>query len=179
VAFSPDGRHLASGVTNGRIKLWDAASLEELRTIKAHTGPVTCLAFSPDSSRLVSGSPNTNCIAVIMKHVAGNLLSRWTDFLTTDGEKPWRNRDDETVNGGSISGGITFRDASIQLAGANSSSWGVITNGDHWYWKDCRALRFTIAAHLARMQSPSNGRAIMDPWLRPGPGPGKPPMTLP
>jgi len=33
---------------------------------------------------------NTNSVAVIMKHVAGNLISRWTDFLTTDGEKPWR-----------------------------------------------------------------------------------------
>jgi hypothetical protein len=33
-----------------------------------------------------------------MKHVAGNLISRWTDFLTTDGEKPWRNRDDEFVD---------------------------------------------------------------------------------
>jgi hypothetical protein len=42
--------------------------------------------------------PNTNCIAVIMKHIAGNLLSRWTDFLTTDGEKPTRNRDDEFVD---------------------------------------------------------------------------------
>ncbi|AMV38417.1 DUF1572 family protein [Planctomyces sp. SH-PL62] len=42
--------------------------------------------------------PNTNSIAVIMKHVAGNLLSRWTDFLTTDGEKSWRNRDDEFVD---------------------------------------------------------------------------------
>jgi hypothetical protein len=41
---------------------------------------------------------NTNCIAVIMKHVAGNLLSRWTDFLATDGEKGWRNRDDEFVD---------------------------------------------------------------------------------
>lgn len=41
---------------------------------------------------------NTNSIAVVMKHVAGNLLSRWTDFLTTDGEKPWRNRDDEFVD---------------------------------------------------------------------------------
>ncbi len=40
---------------------------------------------------------NTNSIAVIMKHVAGNLHSRWTEFLTTDGEKPWRNRDDEFV----------------------------------------------------------------------------------
>ena len=41
---------------------------------------------------------NTNSIAVIMKHVAGNLISRWTDFLTTDGEKPWRKRDDEFVD---------------------------------------------------------------------------------
>jgi uncharacterized damage-inducible protein DinB len=41
---------------------------------------------------------NTNSIAVIMKHVGGNLRSRWTDFLATDGEKPWRNRDDEFVD---------------------------------------------------------------------------------
>jgi hypothetical protein len=41
---------------------------------------------------------NINSIAVIMQHVAGNLLSRWTDFLTTDGEKPWRNRDSEFVD---------------------------------------------------------------------------------
>jgi hypothetical protein len=41
---------------------------------------------------------DTNSIAVIMKHVAGNLTSRWTDFLTTDCEKPWRNRDDEFLD---------------------------------------------------------------------------------
>jgi len=41
---------------------------------------------------------NTNSIAVIMKHMAGNLVSRFTDFLTTDGEKSWRNRDDEFVD---------------------------------------------------------------------------------
>jgi uncharacterized protein DUF1572 len=39
----------------------------------------------------------SNSIAVIMKHLAGNMLSRWTDFLTTDGEKPERNRDMEFV----------------------------------------------------------------------------------
>lgn len=38
-----------------------------------------------------------NSIAVMMKHMAGNMLSRWTDFLTTDGEKPDRNRDMEFV----------------------------------------------------------------------------------
>jgi len=42
-------------------------------------------------------APNeeTNSIAIIIQHVAGNMLSRWTDFLTTDGEKEWRNRDTE------------------------------------------------------------------------------------
>ena len=49
----------------------------------------------PDDKLHAALDANTNSIAVIMKHVAGNLLSRWTDFLTTDGEKPWRNRDDE------------------------------------------------------------------------------------
>jgi hypothetical protein len=38
---------------------------------------------------------NANSIALIMKHVAGNMRSRWTDFLTTDGEKPDRHRDAE------------------------------------------------------------------------------------
>lgn len=38
---------------------------------------------------------DTNSIAVIIKHVSGNMISRWTDFLTSDGEKEWRNRDSE------------------------------------------------------------------------------------
>ena len=46
----------------------------------------------PDEALHRSLDPNTNCIAVIMKHVAGNLLSRWTDFLTAHGEKAWRKR---------------------------------------------------------------------------------------
>jgi hypothetical protein len=39
--------------------------------------------------------PDANSIALIVKHVAGNMRSRWTDFLTTDGEKPDRHRDSE------------------------------------------------------------------------------------
>jgi hypothetical protein len=39
--------------------------------------------------------PEANSIAIIMKHVAGNMRSRWTDFLTSDGEKPDRDRDRE------------------------------------------------------------------------------------
>lgn len=37
----------------------------------------------------------TNSIAIVIQHLSGNMLSRWTDFLTTDGEKPWRDRDGE------------------------------------------------------------------------------------
>lgn len=51
-----------------------------------------------DDKLHIALDPNTNSIAVIMKHVAGNLLSRWTDFLTTDGEKPWRHRDSEFMD---------------------------------------------------------------------------------
>jgi len=40
----------------------------------------------------------SNSVAVIVKHIAGNMLSRWTDFLSEDGEKSWRNRDDEFIN---------------------------------------------------------------------------------
>jgi hypothetical protein len=42
--------------------------------------------------------PEGNSIAIIVKHMVGNMRSRWTDFLTTDGEKPNRNRDSEFVD---------------------------------------------------------------------------------
>lgn len=41
----------------------------------------------------------SNSIAIIIKHIAGNMISRWTDFLTTDGEKATRNRDAEFIKG--------------------------------------------------------------------------------
>ncbi len=42
--------------------------------------------------------PEMNSIAQIVKHMTGNMRSRWTDFLTTDGEKPDRHRDSEFVD---------------------------------------------------------------------------------
>jgi hypothetical protein len=46
----------------------------------------------------IAPNEDSNSIAVIVKHLHGNMLSRWTDFLTTDGEKPTRNRDAEFEN---------------------------------------------------------------------------------
>lgn len=48
-----------------------------------------------DEELQVALDPESNCIAIIVKHMAGNMRSRWTDFLTSDGEKPNRNRDGE------------------------------------------------------------------------------------
>lgn len=43
-------------------------------------------------------SEDSNSIAIIVKHIVGNMLSRWTNFLTEDGEKQWRDRDNEFVD---------------------------------------------------------------------------------
>lgn len=48
-----------------------------------------------DEQFFAAPAPMDNSVAVIVKHVAGNLISRWTDLLTSDGEKPNRNRDAE------------------------------------------------------------------------------------
>jgi hypothetical protein len=63
-------------------------------------------------------SGDDNSIAVIVKHVGGNLLSRWTDFLTTDGEKPGRNRDTEFE--------ITAADTQQLLIGRWESGWAAL-----------------------------------------------------
>ena len=43
-------------------------------------------------------TPETNSIAILVKHMVGNMLSRWTNFLTEDGEKIWRERDNEFID---------------------------------------------------------------------------------
>ncbi len=55
------------------------------------------IAQLKDEEFFVTLDEESNSVAIIMKHMAGNMFSRWTDFLTTDGEKPDRNRDMEFV----------------------------------------------------------------------------------
>ena len=56
IALSPDGTKLATGGYDQTIKIWDAATGKEQKTIKAHLGTVTALSFSPDNQWLASGS---------------------------------------------------------------------------------------------------------------------------
>lgn len=76
---------------------FQAAWLAELRKQKQWAEH----AFSqlPDDKLHTPIAPGTNPVSVIMKHLAGSLRSRFTDFLTTDGEKDWRRRDTEFAIG--------------------------------------------------------------------------------
>jgi len=53
------------------------------------------MAQCPDEALFITLDAESNSIAIIVKHMSGNMRSRWLDFLTTDGEKPDRNRDTE------------------------------------------------------------------------------------
>ena len=56
MAFSPDGKRLASGSADGTVKVWDALTGQETLTLKGHNGRVASVAFSPDGQRIASGS---------------------------------------------------------------------------------------------------------------------------
>src|ERR1700733_14452093 len=56
------------------------------------------MAQATDEQLFAAIDAESNSIAIIVKHIAGNMRSRWTDFLTADGEKPNRNRDTEFEN---------------------------------------------------------------------------------
>ena len=70
-------------------------SIASLRAYKNQADKA--LAQLKDEEFFITLDEEGNSVAVIMKHMAGNMFSRWTDFLTTDGEKPNRNRDMEFV----------------------------------------------------------------------------------
>jgi uncharacterized damage-inducible protein DinB len=71
-----------------------------------------------DEQFFVRPGSNVNPIALIVKHLAGNLRSRWTDLLTTDGEKPDRDRDAEFV--------LTADDTRARLLSAWDAGWEAV-----------------------------------------------------
>jgi len=76
------------------------------------------LASLSDAQFFDSPAAHVNSPAVIVKHLAGNLVSRWTDFLTTDGDKPTRDRDGEFV--------ITPDDTRTALLAALERGWQAV-----------------------------------------------------
>src|SRR5687768_6991174 len=76
------------------------------------------LAQISDEQFFAYPRPGDNSVAAIVKHVGGNLVSRWTDFLTSDGEKPERNRDAEFQ--------ITAGDNRTELLGLWERGWSAL-----------------------------------------------------
>jgi hypothetical protein len=72
-------------------------ALKEFRGLKALADKAAAQVSDEEFFRPID--PESNSIAVIMKHMSGNMRSRWTDFLTSDGEKPDRHRDTEFETG--------------------------------------------------------------------------------
>jgi len=70
-----------------------ASTTHEFRSYKSLAD--RAMAALDDDGFFRAPGPETNSVAITVKHVAGNLRSRWTDFLTSDGEKPDRDRDAE------------------------------------------------------------------------------------
>ena len=76
---------------------WIAAVLETIDSNRRLAEGA--IAQLTDEELMRRPADSINSVAVIMRHIAGNLISRWSDFLTTDGEKPDRHRDTEFERG--------------------------------------------------------------------------------
>jgi hypothetical protein len=75
------------------IENYQSAALESFRNYKKLAERAIEQVSDEEFFALIDAEANS--IAVVVKHIAGNLVSRWSDFLTTDGEKPTRDRDTE------------------------------------------------------------------------------------
>ena len=102
-AFSPDGARIVSGSADDTIRVWDAASGEDLRVLGGHEGDVLAVALSPDGARIVSGSWDNTCgcgmrrageeLLVLRGH-EGNV---WAADFSPDGARIVSGSDDQTV----------------------------------------------------------------------------------
>jgi hypothetical protein len=96
------------------------------------------IAQVDDDGFFASPGPETNSIAIIVKHLAGNLRSRWTNFLTEDGEKPDRDRDGEFE--------MRPGDSRVALMGSWEAGWRIAFD------------------ELARLSDADVGRTVMIRW---------------
>jgi hypothetical protein len=88
-----EGRGIVMGQQENLASTYLAEAIAGMRALKELADKAIAQASDDDLFRQLDDEANS--IAVIVRHIAGNMRSRWTDFLTSDGEKPDRHRDQE------------------------------------------------------------------------------------
>jgi hypothetical protein len=141
---------------------WIEQARSEFR--KLRTQAERALAQVGDRTFLAEPGPESNSLALIVKHVGGNLRSRWTDILTTDGEKPDRDRDAEfEVRAGDTRAslmaawqrGFEVVDASLAALGPDDLTRPVVIRGE----------TLSIEAAVLRSLTHTSGHVGQIVWL--------------
>ena len=132
VAFSPDGKRLASGSSDKTVKVWDAMSEQEALTLKGHIGRVGSVAFSPDGKRLASASSDKTVKVWDAKSgqetitLKGHLGSVASVAFSPDGQRLASASADQTVKLWDATSGKML----LTLNGHDSFVWSVAFSPD-------------------------------------------------
>jgi WD40 repeat protein len=154
VAFSPDGRLLASGSGDWTIKLWDVATGSEVRTLRGHTGGVNSVAFSPDGRLLASSSGEIKLWDVAsgreVRTLSGHTNGVTSVAFSPDGRLLASSSDDKTIKLWDVATGSEVR----TLTGHTDHVWSVA------FSPDGRLLASGSLDHTIKLWDVASGREV-------------------
>ena len=158
VAFSPDGKRLASGSRDNTIRLWDVASGRSLLELKGHSDFVNSVAFSPDSKRLASGSGDQTirlwdvASGRSLLELIGHSASVNSVAFSPDGKRLASGSRDQTIRLWDVASGRSLR----ELKGHSDSVYSVA------FSPDGKRLASGSRDNTIRLWDVASGRSLME-----------------